>query len=70
MPNMDEPWRRDEISQSQYYALKKVKFYVMYKKERKEVKLLSYVRLFVTPWTAACQTLLTLEFSRQEYWSG
>ena len=38
MPNMDEPWRRDEISQSQYYALKKVKFYVMYKKERKKVK--------------------------------
>ena len=22
------------------------------------------------PWTAACQTPLSLEFSRQEYWSG
>ena len=31
---------------------------------------LSCVRLFVTPWTVAHQTLLFLEFSRQEYWSG
>ena len=25
---------------------------------------------FVTPWTAACQALLSVGFSRQEYWSG
>ena len=25
--------------------------------------------LFVTPWTVACQALLSMEFSRQEYWS-
>ena len=25
---------------------------------------------FVTPWTVACQDPLTMEFSRQEYWSG
>ena len=31
---------------------------------------LSRVRLFVTPWTVACQALLSMEFSRQEYWSG
>ena len=31
---------------------------------------LSSVRLSVTPWTAACQVPLFLEFSRQEYWSG
>ena len=24
----------------------------------------------VTLWTVACQTLLSMEFSRQEYWSG
>ena len=24
----------------------------------------------VTPWTVACQAPLSLEFSRQEYWSG
>ena len=25
---------------------------------------------FVTPWTVACQAPLSMEFSRQEYWSG
>ena len=29
----------------------------------------SHVRLFVTPWTAACQAPLSIGFSRQEYWS-
>ena len=24
----------------------------------------------LTPWTAACQVPLSMEFSRQEYWSG
>jgi hypothetical protein len=35
-----------------------------------EVKSLSRVRLFATPWTVACQAPLYMEFSRQEYWSG
>ena len=26
--------------------------------------------LFATPWTVACQAPLSVEFSRQEYWSG
>ena len=30
----------------------------------------SHVRLFVTPWTVARQTPLSMGFSRQEYWSG
>ena len=30
----------------------------------------SHVRLFATPWTVACQAPLSMEFSRQEYWSG
>ena len=29
---------------------------------------LSRVQLFATPWTVACQTPLTVGFSRQEYW--
>ena len=33
-------------------------------------KSLSHVRLFATPWTVACQTPLSMGFSRQEYWSG
>ena len=30
---------------------------------------LSHVQLFATPWTVACQAPLSMEFSRQEYWS-
>ena len=33
-------------------------------------KLLSDDQLFATPWTVACQAPLSMEFSRQEYWSG
>ena len=29
----------------------------------------SCVQLFVTPWAVACQAPLSMEFSRQEYWS-
>ena len=35
-----------------------------------KVKLLSRVRLFVTPWTVAYQASPSMEFSRQVYWSG
>ena len=35
-----------------------------------KVKLLSCVRLLVTPWTAAYQAPPPMGFSRQEYWSG
>ena len=35
-----------------------------------KVKSLSHVQLFATPWTAACQAPPSMEFSRQEYWSG
>ena len=34
------------------------------------MKSLSCVRLFVTPWTIAYQTALSMGFSRQESWSG
>ena len=30
----------------------------------------SHVWFFATPWTVACQTLLSMGFSRQAYWSG
>ena len=32
--------------------------------------MLSHVRLFATLGTVACRALLSMEFSRQEYWSG
>ena len=31
---------------------------------------LSQVRLFAILWTVACKAPLSMEFSRQEYWSG
>ena len=35
-----------------------------------EVKSLSRVQLFATPWTVVYQASLSMGFSRQEYWSG
>ena len=32
--------------------------------------MLSYVWLFATPWTVACQAPLSTEFFKKEYWSG
>ena len=34
------------------------------------VQWLSCVRLFATPWVVACHAPLSMELSRQEYWSG
>ena len=34
------------------------------------VCVLSHVLFFVTPWTVAQQAPLSMEFPRQEYWSG
>ena len=34
------------------------------------MKSLSRVRLFVAPWTVAYQAPPSMDFSRQEYWSG
>ena len=35
----------------------------------KRAQLFSLVRFFVTPWTIAHRTLLSMGFPRQEYWS-
>ena len=53
----------------------KSKFFLYIKKNwislcfHSEVKLLSHVQLFATPWTVAYQAP-PMRFSRQEYWSG
>ena len=31
--------------------------------------ILSYIHIFVAPYTVACQAPLPMEFSRQEYWN-
>ena len=38
--------------------------------EKVKVKSLSRVRLSATPWTVAFQVPPSMEFSRQDYWSG
>ena len=38
--------------------------------KKMKVKSFSCVQVFVTPWTVAYQALQSMEFSRQEYWSG
>ena len=38
--------------------------------KEKKVKSLSCVRLFATPWTVAHQAPPSMEFARQEDWSG
>ena len=43
---------------------------IRYKEERKKVKSLSRVRIFEISWTVAHQAPQSVEFSRQEYWSG
>ena len=53
------PW---DLAQS--FDLKKVAL------DNVKVKSLSLVQLFATPWTVAYQAPLSMEFSRQEYWSG
>ena len=35
-----------------------------------KMKSLTHVQLFATPWTVAYQAPPSMEFSRQEYWSG
>ena len=37
---------------------------------KKNCKSLSRARLLATPWTTAFQAPPSMEFSRQEYWSG
>ena len=46
------------------YFILFVSFYIF------ENMLVTQSYLFVTPWNVACQALLSMEFSRQEYWSG
>ena len=33
-------------------------------------QLISHFQVFKNPWTVACQAPLSMEFSRQEHWSG
>ena len=43
---------------------------ILHLRRLSEVKSLSRVQLFATPWTVAYQASPSMGFSRQEYWSG
>ena len=47
-----------------------VRFMCISMKTYEKVSVSHLVWLFVTPWTVAHQAPLSMEFSRQEYWSG
>ena len=50
--------------------VKKQQLELNMEQQKVKVKSLGRVRLFATPWTIAYQAPQSLEFSRQEYWSG
>ena len=54
-----------------FYNVSYVYHIIIYFKSRSLcVCVLSCVQLFATPWTVAHQAPLSIEFSRQECWSG
>ena len=54
--------KKHKLSLCRYFRLVLIEF--------SSVPSLSHVQLFTTPWTAAHQAPLSMEFSTQEYWSG
>ena len=84
--SMENIWELSVLSSQFFYKSKtvlKLKFVLKKKKKvlkdwcwyfckssESEVKSLSHIRIFATPWTVACQAPQSMEFSRQKYWSG
>ena len=48
----------------------RVDFCSLHEMKWSEVKSLSRIRLFATPWTVVYYAPLSMGFSSQEYWSG
>ena len=55
-----------------YLLLIQVKYEVVRQKISLRVcaSVLNHVWFFATPWPVACKAPLSIEFSKQEYWSG
>ena len=60
--------RREHGAIAQKEAALLVKFFIHY--PGLHVCVCYHVQLFMTPWTIAHQTHLSMGFPRQEYWSG
>ena len=61
-----------EVGEAQNFALKTLKRGISRNLQgiESESGSISCIQLSATPWTIACQTPLSMGFSRQEYWSG
>ena len=59
-----------QSKETQRASQRSAREYVTCAGQEVEVKSLSCVWLYATPWTVAYKTPLSMEFSRQEYWSG
>ena len=60
-----------QVPQNNLYLLINSEYFMKSKAlEWEEVKSLSCVQLFATPWTVAYQASPSMGFSRQEYWRG
>ena len=60
-----------QVPQNNLYLLINSEYFMKSKAlEWEEVKSLSCVQLFATPWTIAYQASPSMGFSRQEYWRG
>ena len=65
-----EQWAGSKLGKEYIKAVYCHPAYLTYMQSESEVKSLSRVQLFATPWTVARQAPLSMGFSRQEYWSG
>ena len=66
--HLPQPWRQVYFGNN--ISNWGVKVLNLWKIINRKWKLLSCVQIFVNPWIVASQVPLSMEFSRQEYWSG
>ena len=64
---VNEPPEAKKISLGEDNVIQNLKLCLKY--VMSERKSLSCIRFFATPWTVACKSPLSLEFSQQECWS-
>ena len=64
-PKVKTKTEKKKIGKWDYFKMKN--FYIL---KDTELKSLSHVLLFATPWTVVYQDPQSMGFSRQEYWSG
>ena len=64
---LDEAWVSTPVNQTTVLSEQKLREPIFWEVK---VKLLSFDRLFMTPWTAGYQAPPSMGFVRQEYWSG